>query len=86
MAAKGKSGRNDGPAEGLEVSMEKLEAIVSDLEKGEFTLEQALEKFEEGLKLGEKCKTILDRAELRVKQLVENADGDVEEEAFEVES
>ena len=86
MADKGKPRKKDESSEGLEVSMEKLESIVADLEKGEYTLEQALDKFEEGLKLGDKCKTILDRAELRVKQLVEKADGDVEEEEFEVES
>jgi exodeoxyribonuclease VII small subunit len=75
-----------GGAEGLEASMEKLESIVNDLESGEFGLEEALEKFEEGLRLGKRCKTILERAELKVKQLVENADGELEEEEFDVES
>lgn len=69
--------------EGLEVSMEKLEAIVAELESGESGLEEALKKFEEGLGLGKHCKQILDRAELRVKQLVENADGELNEEDFE---
>jgi exodeoxyribonuclease VII small subunit len=73
-------------SEGLEASMEKLESIVTDLESGEFGLEEALEKFEEGLRLGKSCKLILDRAELRVKQLVENADGELEEEEFDGES
>lgn len=72
--------------ESLEVSMEKLEAIVTDLESGEFGLEEALKKFEEGLMLGKRCKQILDRAELRVKQLVENAEGELEEKEFEGES
>lgn len=72
--------------EGLEASMRRLESIVSDLEKGEFSLEQALEKFEEGLKLGKRCKEILDRAEMRVKQLAENANGKLEEKEFESES
>jgi exodeoxyribonuclease VII small subunit len=67
---------------GLETSMEKLEAIVSDLEEGEFTLEEALDKFEEGLKLGKQCRKFLEQAELRVKKLVENADGELEEEVF----
>jgi exodeoxyribonuclease VII small subunit len=67
---------------GLETSMEKLETIVADLEEGEFTLEEALDKFEEGLKLGKECRKFLDQAELRVKKLVENADGELEEEAF----
>lgn len=72
--------------EGLEASMQRLESIVSDLEKGEYSLEEALEKFEEGLKLGKQCKEILDRAALRVKQLVENASGELEEKESEGES
>jgi exodeoxyribonuclease VII small subunit len=72
--------------EGLEASMQRLESIVSDLEKGEFSLEEALQKFEEGLKLGKRCKEVLDRAELRVKKLVENANGKLEEREFEGES
>lgn len=72
--------------EGLEVSMEQLESIVSDLEEGEFSLEEALNKFEEGLKLGKQCRKILDQAELRVKKLVENADGELEEQEFDEKS
>ena len=68
--------------EGLEASMERLESIVADLEEGEFTLEEALNKFEEGLKLGKQCRKILDQAELRVKTLVENAEGELEEKDF----
>lgn len=81
-----KASDDDAQSEGLEASMEKLESIVTDLESGEFGLEEALEKFEEGLRLGKRCKDILDRAELRVKQLVENADGELEEKEFDGES
>lgn len=68
------------PSEDLETTMQKLESIVSELEKGESSLEQALEKFEEGLRLGKQCRQLLDRAELRVKKLVENTAGELEEE------
>lgn len=56
---------------GFEASMRKLEAIVEELEKGNFTLEESLQKFEEGLELGKSCKAILDKAEAKVKMLVE---------------
>lgn len=56
---------------GFEASMRKLEAIVEELEKGNFTLEESLQKFEEGLKLGKSCKAVLDKAEAKVKILVE---------------
>ncbi len=70
----------DKKSKGLEASMQKLESIVADLEKGESSLEEALDKFEEGLRLGKKCKELLDRAELRVKKLVEDTDGELKEE------
>ncbi|MCK4775682.1 MAG: exodeoxyribonuclease VII small subunit [Candidatus Krumholzibacteria bacterium] len=70
----------DKKSKGLEASMQKLESIVADLEKGESSLEEALDKFEEGLGLGKKCKELLDRAELRVKKLVEDTDGELKEE------
>ena len=70
----------DNKSKGLEASMQKLESIVADLEKGESSLEEALDKFEEGLGLGKKCKELLDRAELRVKKLVEDTDGELKEE------
>jgi len=54
----------------LEASMKRLEAIVSDLEKGEHSLEESLKRFEEGLTLGKECRKILDQAELRVKRLI----------------
>jgi exodeoxyribonuclease VII small subunit len=63
----------------FETSMEKLEEIVAELDKGDFTLEESLEKFETGLKLGKTCRKILDKAEARVNKLVENQDGAVEE-------
>jgi exodeoxyribonuclease VII small subunit len=78
-----KSANADDESQGLEASMEKLELIVSDLESGEYSLEEALKKFEEGLRLGKRCRQILERAELRVKQLVADAEGALEEKEFE---
>lgn len=55
----------------FEDAMKKLEEIVGELEKGDFTLEESLAKFEEGLKLGRRCREIVDGAEARIKKLVE---------------
>jgi exodeoxyribonuclease VII small subunit len=83
----GKKAKNkDERSESLEASMQRLESIVSDLEKGEFSLEESLEKFEEGLQLGKRCKDILDGAELKVKKLVEDAGGGLEQKEFDGES
>ena len=64
----------------FEESMTRLEKIVDELEKGEFSLEESIKKFEEGLKLGKSCKKILDEAESKVKKLVENEGGELGEE------
>jgi exodeoxyribonuclease VII small subunit len=63
----------------FEESMNRLEKIVDELDKGDYSLEESLQKFEEGLKLGKTCKTILEKAELRVRKLVEDDDGNLDE-------
>ena len=64
----------------FEESMKKLEKIVDELDTGDHSLEESLQKFEEGLKLGKTCKEILEKAELRVRKLVENDEGGLDEE------
>ena len=54
----------------FEEAMERLEAIVTDLESGEFSLEESLKKFEEGFALGKYCRDLLDKAQVRVEHLV----------------
>ena len=67
--------------ESLEESLGRLETIVSELESGQYSLEESLQRFEEGLTLGKRCREILDRAEMRVKRLVDvTDDGAVESE------
>lgn len=54
--------------------LKRLEQIVSVLEKGEASLEQSLELFEEGSKLTKECSLILDNASLKIKQFDEQRD------------
>jgi exodeoxyribonuclease VII small subunit len=63
----------------FEKSMKKLEKIVDELEKGEYSLEESLQKFEEGLTLGKSCREMLEKAELRVRQLVTDEGGELTE-------
>jgi len=68
----------------LETSIKRLEEIVSNLEKGEYTLEESLAQFEEGLELGKRCREILDQAEMRIRKLIEVDDsGERRDEEFE---
>ena len=60
----------------LEKSLTELEEIVQLLEEGEIPLEQALKKFEQGVKLSRDCQTALRAAEQRVQVLL---DGDLGE-------
>jgi exodeoxyribonuclease VII small subunit len=47
----------------------KLEAIVTALESGEQSLEEALSLFERGQMLTKHCAELLDKAELKVRKL-----------------
>jgi len=67
------------PKNNFEDSIKRLETIVDELEKGDFTLEQSLEKFEEGMALGKECRKFLDEAEAKIRKIVESNDGKIEE-------
>ena len=55
----------------FEKAIKDLERIVEDLESGELSLEQSLKTFEKGIKLTRQCQGELEKAELKVKKLVE---------------
>lgn len=52
-----------------EQALAELQTIVQTLEAEEHPLEQAIGLFERGQALSKHCETLLDKAELRVKQL-----------------
>jgi len=60
---------------------QELEETVRRLEAGNLPLAESLALFERGAALTEQCNTLLDQAELRVRQLVVRADGSLEAEA-----
>ena len=59
----------------FEKNLDRLEAIASSLDRDELSQEQSLALFEEGIALLKKASTDLEKAEGKVKQLVERADG-----------
>ena len=61
----------------FEASVARLEAIVRQMEDGALPLEQMLALFEEGTELGKRCQKLLDLAELRVKQVVQDTEGSI---------
>ncbi len=72
----------------FEGAIKRLEAIVDELETGEFDLDKAVQVFEEGLELTKFCKTKLDEAEQKIeiikkqniKDIIKDAETDVKDE------
>jgi exodeoxyribonuclease VII small subunit len=58
------------PTPSFEVSIKRLNEIVSALERGDLPLEESLRLFEEGVKLSRISQQRLDAAEKRVEQLL----------------
>ena len=65
----------------FEESMENLEKIVTELEKGDLNLDDSIKKFEEGMKISKECNTYLENAEKKITVLI-NENGNVTEEDF----
>ncbi len=66
----------------FEESLQRLETIVGELEKGDVSLDRALELFDEGMKLSGSCRQELEAAEGKVEILLKR-DGKLQPEAFE---
>jgi len=69
----------------FEKAMEKLEKIVEALEEGNLPLEDALKKYEEGVKLSRMCQKRLTQAEKKIEVLTKSVDGSLSKEPFELE-
>ena len=69
----------------FEDSLQRLETIVTELEKGEVPLEQALTLFEEGIQLSNSCRKELEQAEGKVEVLLKQ-NGKFQAEPFEPEA
>lgn len=59
----------------FEEALKKLESLAEQIERGEIGLEESITRYEEGMALVKQCRDILSRAELRVQELQERADG-----------
>ncbi len=65
----------------FEEAIQKLESIVDKMESGDLKLEEALQSFEEGIKLIRLCNERLQKAEKRIEILLEK-EGELEAEPF----
>lgn len=62
----------------FEQALERLEALAEEIERGEIGLEESIAKYEEGVKLVQRCRSMLADAELRIQQLEPKPDGTLE--------
>lgn len=80
------SERTDVGGEAYDALVAKLERVVAELEGGQLTLEQSIERFADGVRLAREASRKLDDAERRVELLVRSADGGEEAVPFEPEA
>ena len=69
----------------FEDALEKLEKIVQKLEKGELSLDESIEYFQEGVELSKLCTRKLDEVEKKITLLIENDKGEIKEKEIAVE-
>lgn len=66
----------------FEKDLESLEKIVESLEEGGLSLDLSIKKFEEGMRLAQRCDKALGAAEKKIELLTRNAEGELETEPF----
>ncbi|PCJ52305.1 MAG: exodeoxyribonuclease VII small subunit [Candidatus Hydrogenedentota bacterium] len=59
----------------FEKDLEKLEKLVDELEEGGLALDVSLKKFEDGVKLAQRCEQALGSAEKKIEKLTKSASG-----------
>ncbi len=64
--------------------VERLEEIVRQLEGDDFDLDEAMELFEEGVKKLKSARELLKQSELKIKHLMEAADGTLDTEDMDI--
>lgn len=69
----------------FEEALKELEEIVNRLEQGEIPLEEALQLFEQGVKLSRSCHTKLDEAQKRVEIVLKDEGGKMTAQPFKME-
>ncbi len=67
----------------LEKALGELEKLVEEMEQGNLSLEESLKRFERGIALTSDCQEALQKAELKVQELIEK-NGKLLEKDFEV--
>ena len=67
----------------FETALKELEEIVRQMESGDLCLEDAVKKYESGMKQSKYCLDLLDKTEKRISLITKDNDGSVKELQFE---
>jgi exodeoxyribonuclease VII small subunit len=71
------SQKREGNKQSFEQSLRRLEEIVRQLEQGDVPLDESLKMYEEGIALSKACIEKLTQAELKVKKLGKDMEGNL---------
>jgi exodeoxyribonuclease VII small subunit len=74
-----------GKTASFEEAMQRLEAVVEEMESPELPLEKIIERYEEGMKLIGTCQEKLKAAEKKIELLTRSQSGEIESRALELE-
>lgn len=69
----------------FEEQITELEKIINELENGNLNLDDSVVKFEQGMKISKECNKMLENAEKKITILLNNENGEVNEEDFNAE-
>ena len=82
-AARATAGEQPENAAKFEDQLENLEAIVTQIDSGELSLEDSIDAFEQGVRLVRSLNRKLDEVERRVEVLMRGADGELKSAPYE---
>jgi exodeoxyribonuclease VII small subunit len=68
----------------FEEAFERLEATIAALQGGKLPLDQALQQYQEGMKLAQYCNELLQQAELTIQQLSIDGAGNISTLPFDI--
>ncbi|MFH2093934.1 MAG: exodeoxyribonuclease VII small subunit [Pseudomonadota bacterium] len=68
----------------FEQALKELELIVKQMESGDLPLEEAVKKYELGIKQSQYCLELLDRTEKKITLLTRDTENNIKQEPFEV--
>ena len=69
----------------FEDALNELEQIIAELESGELTLDESLERYERGIKALNACRKVLAQAEQKIQLLLRTSEGELTTRPFESE-